>query len=89
MRKKRLRTMRRSGDKETVGEGVWRQRGMAAAVKEQSLSTRERESMKRKMQVSILSTIKIHHCEAAQRGAQRWIEERLTRHNAAFQSMSG
>lgn len=50
---------------------------------------RERGSMKRKMQVSILSTIKIHHCEAAQRGAQRWIEERLTRHNAAFHSMSG
>lgn len=40
---KRLRTMRRSGDKETVGDGVWRQRAMAAAGKEQSLSTRERE----------------------------------------------
>ncbi len=49
---KRLRTMRRNRDKERARGGVWWQRGIAAAGKEQSLSTREeKEDVTTRMQV--------------------------------------
>lgn len=72
---KRLRTMRRNRDKESVRGRVWWHRGItAAALEEQSLSRRRKNS--RKYIYIILRNKKAK--------AERWIENYLTWLNAAF-----